>query len=160
MISSMKRAAIIFLLCIGCVALIVFWTFSKGPRTQADKALSGSETALPATSDEKTDEKADTSRLDHRVPEDDIPEPFRETELVMAELRREGRYLLGKVVNLHDQPVPRARVTARASNGAPPFVAVTRDDGEFYIMAPRGSDYTIEVESAGLPVLVVKVPSK
>lgn len=87
-------------------------------------------------------------------------DPILETEMTMASLRREGRFLLGRVVNLSGQGIPRARVSAHAKDGSPPYFAVTRDDGEFYIMAPPGKNYTLSVHSAGLPELTLEVPKE
>lgn len=64
----------------------------------------------------------------------------------VVDVKRKGRYLLGRVVDAKDrQPLIGVLVKAVGKKGNPPFSAATRRNGEFHIMAPPGDEYTFVV---------------
>jgi hypothetical protein len=74
--------------------------------------------------------------------EDKKPEPEL-LEMKVEEVKRAGRWLVGKVVDGEGKPVEGALVKAAGTKG-PPYVSVVRR-GQFYIMAPPGDKYTLTV---------------
>ena len=86
------------------------------------------------------------------------PLPIDETALGVKDLRRQGRYVLGVVTDPHGTPVPRARIQAVPGDGGPPYNAVGKDDGSFYVMAPANVAHTLVIEVAGVPALEVDAP--
>lgn len=114
----------------------------RNPPPQELEQVEAGTSELPETSDQPADP----------------PLPIDETGLLVRNLRREGRYVLGIVTDPYDTPVPRARVQAVPDDGGPPYDAVGKDDGSFYIMAPTGVAYKLVIEVSGTPTLEILAP--
>lgn len=61
----------------------------------------------------------------------------------VSEVKRAGRWLVGKVTDTEGKPLEGALVKAQGSKG-PPYTSVVRR-GQFYVMAPPGDRYTLTI---------------
>ena len=78
-------------------------------------------------------------------------------EMKVADVKRAGRYLIGKVVDPEGNPLNGALVKAIGKKGAPPYSSVSRGNGQFHVMAPPGDAYRLVVTMTRYKTLDVAV---
>ena len=67
-------------------------------------------------------------------------------EIKVVEIKRVGRWYMGRVVDSKGNSLEGALVTVKGTKGAPPMPSVSRRDGSFHVNAPPNDTYTITVK--------------
>ena len=85
-------------------------------------------------------------------------EPPPETRTVplkmkVADLKRTGRFLMGRIVDKDGKYLVGALVKAVGRKGAPPYSSVSRTNGQFHVIAPLGDRYRLVVTMTGYQTL-------
>ena len=66
-------------------------------------------------------------------------------EMKVIDIKRAGRYYIGRIVDKHGEYLVGALVKAVGRKGEPPYSSVSRTNGQFHVMAPFGDRYTLVV---------------
>ena len=114
--------------------ILLFSTIAFSIQAQENKTVTSAEAKVGSRLEN------DESHKDKKIDESKFP------SMDVIEVKRKGRYLLGKVVTVDGgEPLIGVLVKAVGKKGAPPFSASTRRGGEFHVMAPPGDEYTFVV---------------
>ena len=80
--------------------------------------------------------------------------------LEIFDLKRQGRYLMGTVRDERGLPLTGILIKAKGTDGAPPYTAVTKKDGSFFVTAPAGQAYVLIIDNPHFQKLTLRLSSK
>ena len=143
------------------IVLAAFLIWQKPWQSEPEAAVVAPQEKAPATEEPDNIEKAPIETVESQPPavrEYGVYEVLEDAPMVLVDLKRKGRFVMGKVLDTNGNVVPRCHIKARSNDGSPPHTAMGRADGAFHIMLPKGKPYTLVVTSSGLEPLEVPVP--